>query len=233
MNTCVVQCPLTNLSIVDESSQPTLISQPTPPNSPQPTNACTKNDSLNVLPPTPTDNPLLVVQKQNTHRNHLQTTLRSLDCPSTSLADLIPVATAALKATKNAYDQNIDTDDSSAYTSFASIVAKVKVQVMTRRLKEKYLGLEWIRLALQLPVDESTINNQSIRDKVVWTLLNKRLDNRTGEIATWYEWKFNKAKFTIEQVQDKVDRLRQRKVDYQNQRSMQAQESSLFTSTLV
>ncbi|OAD68510.1 hypothetical protein PHYBLDRAFT_173500 [Phycomyces blakesleeanus NRRL 1555(-)] len=172
MNTCVVQCTLPHLSNVDvEVTQVALITQPTPPNSPQPTSACTKNDSLN--------------------------------------------------ATENFRNQNIDIDDSnSTCTAFARAVAMVKVQVMTRRLKEKYLGHEWIRLALQLPVDESTINNQPIRDEVVWTLLNKRLDNRTGEIATWYEWKFNKTKFTTEQVQEKVDRLRQRKIDYQKQQSI-------------
>lgn len=88
-------------------------------------------------------------------------------------------------------------------TPFARALAKVRVQVQTRRLKEKYLAVEWIRLALNLPVDESVIN--SVPDM-------KRERSRTGEIATWYEWKFDKSKFTMEEVETKVDRLRRIKI---------------------
>ncbi|KAI8073119.1 hypothetical protein BC940DRAFT_290573 [Gongronella butleri] len=127
--------------------------------------------------------------------------------------------------------------DAPSTTSFGRALTKVKLQIQTKRLKEKYLGHEWIRLALRLPVDTSHIDRRPsslyyyyettanadghFRTKVAAV---KRAPppppattttdaaslpcHRTNEIATWYEWKFDRSKFTIDQVETKVDRLR-------------------------
>ncbi|KAG2219370.1 hypothetical protein INT45_006078 [Circinella minor] len=177
--------------------------------------------------------------------------------PSTTLSDLIPAATAALKASQqlkketersiteegqDQYQQQEGTSEQVLGSTFARALAKVRVQVQTKRLKEKYLTLEWVRLALALPVDESIINNskhplppmkkkyvdpeqllqeQQQRTRItreerdddgntIRMIALKTLKGRTGEIATWYEWKIDKSKFTMEQVESKVDRLRTR-----------------------
>ncbi|KAI8374366.1 uncharacterized protein BYT42DRAFT_576112 [Radiomyces spectabilis] len=141
-------------------------------------------------------------------------------CNSTSLADLIPAATAAMRASSEYKRRQEPDPEASLNTAFARALAKVKVQVQTKRLKEKYLAHEWIRLALGLPVDESKINQNPngfiTADDVQSTLSTpriayKNLDGRTGEIATWYEWKINKSRFTVDEVERKVDRLRQKK----------------------
>ncbi|KAF7726579.1 hypothetical protein EC973_008624 [Apophysomyces ossiformis] len=157
------------------------------------------------LPPTPPPDNVQPALIDNMNKES-----RTTRCASTSLADLIPAATAALRATR-AQNQYSQPDESTLNTAFARALAKVKVQIQTRRLKEKYLAHEWIRLALGLPVDESKINT-FVRDEEK-TMLRKS-DGRTGEIATWYEWRFNKVKFTLEEIETKVDRLRQKKLQH-------------------
>ncbi|KAG0164948.1 hypothetical protein DFQ30_009166 [Apophysomyces sp. BC1015] len=152
-------------------------------------------------PPTPPPDNI-----QPTPINNITKESRVARCASTSLADLIPAATAALKATRK-HQQ----DESNLNTAFARALAKVKVQIQTRRLKEKYLAHEWIRLALGLPVDESKINTFVSDEK---RAVLKKPDGRTGEIATWYEWRFNKINLTLEEIETKVDRLRQKKLQH-------------------
>lgn len=143
-------------------------------------------------------------KSEKRHTNELHRRLSR--CPATSLSDLIPVATAALKESSSSFDVQED-------TPFARALAKVRVQIQTRRLKEKYLGHEWIRLALGLPVDESFINDpkhylSNNRQKKI------QLNGRTGEIATWYEWRFNKKAFSMDEIESKVDRLRKMKLQH-------------------
>ncbi|KAJ8660368.1 hypothetical protein O0I10_003825 [Lichtheimia ornata] len=154
-------------------------------------------------------------------------------CPSTTLSDLIPAATAALREQQAAEDTSAET------TPLARALTKVKLQIQSKRLKERYLGHEWIRLALDLPVDECMINNPKCAPEpriivkprlpdelpppsamdnpeaaATRTIALKKLSRRTGEIVAWYEWKFDKSKFTVEEIQSKVDRLRQIKIEY-------------------
>lgn len=154
-------------------------------------------------------------------------------CPSTTLSDLIPAATAALREQQAAEDTSAET------TPLARALTKVKLQIQSKRLKERYLGHEWIRLALDLPVDECMINNPKCAPEpriivkprlpdelpppsamddpeaaATRTVALKKLSRRTGEIVAWYEWKFDKSKFTVDEIQSKVDRLRQIKIEY-------------------
>jgi hypothetical protein len=142
-----------------------------------------------------------------------------------SLADLIPAAAAALNTGTNP-------QVAPEASSLSRALTRVKTQMRTQRLKQSYLGKEWIRLALWLPVDESKINcwrkplylrEKDDEEEVV--IMEKsthgyrkevRLANRIGrtfEIATWYEWKRNPSLFDMEQVERKVERLRSIKLD--------------------
>ncbi|KAH8556692.1 hypothetical protein BGW37DRAFT_21802 [Umbelopsis sp. PMI_123] len=142
-----------------------------------------------------------------------------------SLADLIPAAAAALNT-------GINPQLAPEPSSLSRAVTRVKTQMRTQRLKQSYLGKEWIRLALWLPVDESKINcwrkplylrekddeeEVIIMEKSTHGLRKEvRLANsigRTFEIATWYEWKRNPSLFNVEQVESKVERLRHIKLD--------------------
>ncbi|KAI8580447.1 hypothetical protein K450DRAFT_237051 [Umbelopsis ramanniana AG] len=142
-----------------------------------------------------------------------------------SLADLIPAAAAALNTGTNS-------QVTSEASSLSRALTRVKTQMRTQRLKQSYLGKEWIRLALWLPVDESKINcwrkplylrekdeeeEVIIMEKSTHGHRNEvRLANRMGrtfEIATWYEWKRNPSLFGMEQVEKKVERLRSIKLD--------------------
>lgn len=161
------------------------------------------------------------------HTNELHRRLSRY--PSTALSDLIPVATAALKASSEAaaaeQEQEATDNTSRSSSSFARALTKVKLQIQSRRLKEKYLGHEWIRLALGLPVDEKIINSNQPRgngDHLV--VVKKCLEGRTGEIATWYEWKFDKSKFTVEEVESKVDRLRKKRLQIQQEQQEEQQQ---------
>lgn len=209
------------------------------------------------------------------------TTLKS---STLSLSDLIPAAAEALR-TRHHLQRSATTTSCSSDTPYVSVstpssslnsqqpatntspfaraLTKVKLQVQTKRLKERYLGHEWIRLALGLPVDLSRINlhhcyysreqldrkkaatHTSVTDtlpspsfspppspapshsnstilidsgpkKLDWSLDTtppvSPSSSRTGEIATWYEWKIDRSKFTIDEIQTKVDRLRTTKL---------------------
>ncbi|GAB5591246.1 hypothetical protein Unana1_06146 [Umbelopsis nana] len=142
-----------------------------------------------------------------------------------SLADLIPAAAAAL-------NDGSSIQVSSEASTLSRALTRVKTQMRTQRLKQSYLGKEWIRLALWLPVDESQINcwrkplylREKDEDEEI-TIVEKsthghikevRLANRIGrtfEIATWYEWKRNPLLFDVYQVESKVERLRKIKLD--------------------
>ncbi|KAG1439367.1 hypothetical protein G6F56_012320 [Rhizopus delemar] len=131
-----------------------------------------------VLPPTPTssDDEFEQVKQQN----------------RTSLADLIPIASAALKSKQNIQQQE---------SPLARALTKVKLGVQTRRLKERYLSNEWIRLALNAPVDESGINKNVVSHH-----------QRTKEIARWYEWKYKKITLSLNELESIVDELRNQKL---------------------
>ncbi|KAI8328482.1 hypothetical protein BC941DRAFT_444756 [Chlamydoabsidia padenii] len=214
-------------------------------------------------------------------------TINTRKSSTMSLSDLIPGAAEALRTRQHLQQTTSNNDtltlfhDSSSTSSlcnnqpvtnatpFARALTKVKLQVQTKRLKERYLSHEWIRLALGLPVDLSRINlhhcyssQERLDDKNDKTagpqnpintsmaldtsslspsyspppspapsnttssgLLNSKKDapinipatppvspSRTGEIATWYEWKIDRSKFSVDEVQTKVDRLRTTKL---------------------
>lgn len=141
-----------------------------------------------------------------------------------SLADLIPAAAAALNT-------GINPQVSPEASSLSRALTRVKTQMRTQRLKQSYLGREWIRLALWLPVDESKINcwrkplylREIDEDEEITIVENsthghrkevRRANHigRTFEIATWYEWKRNPSLFEVHQVESKVERLRKFKL---------------------
>jgi hypothetical protein len=138
-----------------------------------------------------------------------------------SLADLIPAAAAAF------HNGDMEFEYSSQTSSLSRALTRVKTQMKTKRLKSIYLGKEWIRLALGLPVDESNINCwrkplylREQDEDFDFTMVEKsshgyrkqvQLANRIGrtfEIAAWYEWKRNPSMLDIQQVENKVERLR-------------------------
>ncbi|KAI9303980.1 hypothetical protein BJ944DRAFT_288985 [Cunninghamella echinulata] len=92
-------------------------------------------------------------------------TKTTLKRSGTSLSDLIPKAAAALKTQQllrlQQQQQQTSFQDPTLptpTTTFGRALTKVKLQIQTKRLKERYLSHEWIRLALSLPVDTSHIN---------------------------------------------------------------------------
>ncbi|KAJ2957830.1 hypothetical protein NQZ79_g6521 [Umbelopsis isabellina] len=142
-----------------------------------------------------------------------------------SLADLIPAAAAAFN------NDDTEVEHTSQMSSLSRALTRVKTQMKTQRLKTTYLGKEWIRLALGLPVDESNINCwrkplylREQDEDFDFTMVQKsshgyrkqvKSANRIGrtfEIAAWYEWKRNPSMFDIQQVESKVERLRSLKL---------------------
>ncbi|RUP48551.1 hypothetical protein BC936DRAFT_144415 [Jimgerdemannia flammicorona] len=101
-----------------------------------------------------------------------------------SLSILIPAAAAALSA--NAVLPS---------TAFGRALTKVRAQLYTKRLKEKYLGREWIRLALHLGIGEGGVTT-----------------GRTKAIADWYEWRFERLKVKVDDMEERVSRLREQRI---------------------
>lgn len=137
-----------------------------------------------------------------------------------SLADLIPLATATHKAkhrTSVLYNNN-----SEANSPLARALTKVKIGLQTHKLKEKYLTSEWIRLALAVPLDESTINIHltNTKDKHI----DFKKNNRTKEIVKWYEHKYKRSVIALSDLEVRVDHLRQQKLIYLQQLQEQQQE---------
>jgi hypothetical protein len=152
----------------------------------------TTQDTL-LLPPTPT--------ASDDEEDIKQKTIKLQRRGTVSLADLIPVASAALRAKSTTSTQD---------SPLARALTKVKIGVQTHRLKERYLRNEWIRLALASPVDETTINNNM---RVIKT-------SRTKEIALWYEHKFKRLTLTLEELEKKVDELRRQRLLLLHQKSI-------------
>ncbi|KAG2184491.1 hypothetical protein INT43_000400 [Umbelopsis isabellina] len=142
-----------------------------------------------------------------------------------SLADLIPAAAAAFN------HDDMEFEHISQMSSLSRALTRVKTQMKTQRLKTTYLGKEWIRLALGLPVDESNVNCwrkplylREQDEDFDFTMVQKsnhgyrkqvKVANRIGrtfEIAAWYEWKRNPSTFDLQQVESKVERLRSLKL---------------------
>jgi hypothetical protein len=138
-----------------------------------------------VLPPTPT--------ASDDEEDIRQKTIKLQRRGTVSLADLIPVASAALRARSTTSTQD---------SPLARALTKVKIGVQTHRLKERILRNEWIRLALATPVDEATVNNYMRISKT----------NRTKEIVLWYEYKFKRLTLTLEELEKKVDELRRQRL---------------------
>ncbi|GAA5812773.1 hypothetical protein MFLAVUS_006231 [Mucor flavus] len=129
-----------------------------------------------------------------------------------SLADLIPVASAALKAKHrlSIQQQQQNNAPSTQDSPLARALTKVRIGVQTHRIKERYLTNEWVRLALQVPVDDSTINSP----------LRIKNMNRTKGIVAWYEYKFKRVTLSLQQVEERVDLLRRQKLLYIQQSSL-------------
>lgn len=129
-----------------------------------------------------------------------------------SLADLIPVASAALKAKHrlSIQQQQQNNAPSTQDSPLARALTKVRIGVQTHRIKERYLTNEWVRLALQVPVDDSTINSP----------LRIKNMNRTKGIVAWYEYKFKRITLSLQQVEERVDLLRRQKLLYIQQSSL-------------
>lgn len=167
-----------------------------------PTQIITETTQENVvLPPTPTPS--------DDEEDIKQKSIKLQRRGTVSLADWIPVASAALRAKSNTSTQD---------SPLARALTKVKIGVQTHRLKERYLKNEWIRLALAAPVDETTINSS----------MHILKTSRTKEIALWYEYKFKRLTLTLEELEKKVDELRQRRLLLvQHQQSITSFTSSL------
>ncbi|KAG2197407.1 hypothetical protein INT47_005660 [Mucor saturninus] len=120
-----------------------------------------------------------------------------------SLVDLIPVASAALRAKHRLSSSQTNNPPSTQDSPLARALTKVKIGVQTHRLKERYLTNEWIRLALAAPLDESTINTDNMGRISV---------SRTREIVKWYEYKFKRSSLSLQTLEENVDALRRQKL---------------------
>lgn len=129
-----------------------------------------------------------------------------------SLADLIPLATATHKAKHRT--SVLYNDNENKNSPLARALTKVKIGLQTHKLKEKYLTSEWIRLALAVPLDESTINIHLINNK---EKINYKKNNRTKEIVKWYEHKYKRTVLPLSDLETRVDALRQQKLIYTQQ----------------
>lgn len=154
-----------------------------------------------VLPPTPTASDDEQEEKDAVKQ---MTQIKLARRGTVSLADLIPVASAALKAKQrlSMQQEQLNNPPSTQDSPLARALTKVKIGVQTHRIKEKYLTNEWIRLALAAPIDESTINRNVLVYKT----------NRTKEIVKWYEYKFKRLVLSLEELEKKVDELRQQRL---------------------
>ncbi|KAI8981797.1 hypothetical protein BDF20DRAFT_863317 [Mycotypha africana] len=174
-----------------------------------------------------------------------------------SLADLIPMASAALRAKQCLLDDSQQQQSS----TLARALTKVKLGLQSHRLKEKYLMNEWKRLAFGLPVDESTINDtcnhylisayskysplynttttttnhppssshNNHRDSQIQ---NPTMD-RTKEIVTWYEHLFKRTTLSVQEIEERVDRLRQQKLLLHQQQQQQQQQQQEEDETMI
>ncbi|GAN01959.1 hypothetical protein MAM1_0014d01396 [Mucor ambiguus] len=165
------------------------------------------NSNVVQLPPTPTasDDEIELEEEQKLLR---EKSIKLQRRGTVSLADLIPVASAALRAK---HRQSMMAAQPTQDSALARALTKVKIGVQTHRLKERYLLNEWIRLALAAPVDESTINSTK---RALRT-------NRTMEIVRWYEHKFKRAALSLDELEKRVDGLRQQKLLVQQQQQQQ------------
>ncbi|KAL9545555.1 hypothetical protein MBANPS3_007090 [Mucor bainieri] len=165
------------------------------------------NTNVVQLPPTPTasDDEIELEEEQKLLR---EKSIKLQRRGTVSLADLIPVASAALRAK---HRQSMMAAQPTQDSALARALTKVKIGVQTHRFKERYLLNEWIRLALAAPVDESTINSAK---RVLRT-------NRTMEIVRWYEHKFKRATLSLDELEKRVDGLRQQKLLVQQQQQQQ------------
>ncbi|KAI8371918.1 hypothetical protein BD560DRAFT_423570 [Blakeslea trispora] len=148
------------------------------------------------LPPTPTasDDEIEQIKKKG---------IKLARRGTVSLADLIPVASAALKAKQRLANPDSQQSVQEPQDSLlARALTKVKIGVQTHRLKEKYLTNEWKRLALSAPVDDTTINLG----------LEEVKTNRTKEIVKWYEHKLKKVTLSLAELEQRVDELRKQKL---------------------
>ena len=176
-----------------------------------------------ILPPTPTpsdDEVDEVDEEEEENDPAIEMTQRIIPAQvklarrgTVSLADLIPVASAALRTKHrlSMQQQQLNNPPSTQDSPLARALTKVKVGLQTHRIKERFLLNEWIRLALAAPLDESTINSNV---RVV-----KKL-NRTRDIVAWYEYKFKRTSLTLEQLESKVDELRRKKLLLVQQQSL-------------
>lgn len=154
-----------------------------------------------VLPPTPTASDDEQEEKDAVKQ---MTQIKLARRGTVSLADLIPVASAALKAKQrlSMQQEQLNNPPSTQDSPLARALTKVKIGVQTHRIKERYLTNEWIRLALAAPIDESTINRNVLVYKT----------NRTKEIVKWYEYKFKRLVLSLEELEKRVDELRQQRL---------------------
>ncbi|EPB84307.1 hypothetical protein HMPREF1544_08902 [Mucor circinelloides 1006PhL] len=215
---CVLY-PIDSINNTQKQQQPeqadaTMVQFLTPSSSPLPEQK--SNSHVVQLPPTPTasDDEIDAEEEQKLlHEKSIKLQRRG----TVSLADLIPVASAALRAK---HRQSMMAAQPTQDSALARALTKVKIGVQTHRLKERYLLNEWIRLALAAPVDESTINNAK---RVLRT-------NRTMEIVRWYEHKFKRATLSLDELEKRVDCLRQQKLLVQQQQQELEQSMTSISS---
>lgn len=145
-----------------------------------------------------------------------------------SLADLIPLATAAHKAKH--ISSVLYSDSNENNSTFARALTKVKLGLQTHKLKEKYLTNEWIRLALAVPLDESNINVH-INIQAKNTQIDYKKNNRTKEIVKWFEHKNKRTVLPLNELEAEVDTLRQRKlIHVQQQQELKQRELDFLSS---
>lgn len=148
-----------------------------------------------LLPPTP------IPSDDEEEEEEMKKNIKLARRGTVSLADLIPVAAALRAKHRLSVKENPIIQDS----ALARALTKVKIGVQTHRIKERYLTNEWIRLALAVPLDESTINTNN---------MGRISMSRTREIVKWYEYKFKKLSISLQTLEENVDALRRQKLLY-------------------
>lgn len=191
------------------------------------------DNSSTILPPTPNASDEEIDDEEQQQQILKQKTIKLQRRGTVSLADLIPLATAAHKA-KHRTSILYNTNEENNNSTLARALTKVKLGLQTHKLKEKYLTNEWIRLALAIPLDESTINVHNIRiPNKQHQQINYKKNNRTKEITKWYEHKYKRTVLPLNELEARVDTLRQQRLIYVQQQQEQEKELDFLSNLTI
>ncbi|KAI9361441.1 hypothetical protein BD770DRAFT_441452 [Pilaira anomala] len=128
-----------------------------------------------------------------------------------SLSDLIPLASEALREKRRIsllkeqqYNPPSDQDG-----PLCRAITKVKYGIKSQRIRERGLRNEWLTLALQLPVDYTTINSRFHIANI----------SRTKEIRDYLGYKQNRASLSITELEERVIVLREQRLVFREQQA--------------